>query len=747
MNAVKEDGSRRRGAGSDALAVVALCAAALALRAVFLGEVFGSDGTVVLTDPDALYHARRALYSFANFPSVLFFDPYLNHPDGSPVPWPPLYDWTLAAAARALGGSPRAFDLTLAWAAPVLGALTVVPVYAIGRALAGRGTAAAAAALFAALPVGVHYARVGNPDHHACSALLGACFLALSVAALRPASRGRALVRLGSGLFLVRVLLVLSWSGSLLYLGLGEGALLLGATLAGRRDLLLAQAAGTLGAAAAVAPWVWAGGSPAGGPFSTFTLSWFHVAALAGAGAVCGGLAELERRRPARALAVRAARAIAFAALAAGVLLAFPAPRRALAPSVAFLTKTDTWGGEHNPESRALFGPPIAGAQVPRRPPTSFYGWFAYALPLAMAVALLRVRRREEREAAACFALWTVALGVLAIHEIRFGPDFAPAASVALALSFAEAHRPLARRLPGGARPAAALAILVGAAALWPPAADLYWRQLVRSLSLRSGRPSLEPRTSWSPFAALLEFGERVRRATPETAGYLDAGAVPEYGVLVEPTIGHAIRWASRRAVPADNFGPYLDAERFALAYAFFATRSEREAVEIATRLRTRYVVTAVHAALRRYPAPVQRRLHADDGSARRGSRHLERFRLVTEGPAGGRPFFPVEEPRSVPPYKLFEVVEGAVLEVRAAPRAVVRAELDVETPIGRRFRYRAVARADAGGLARLRVPYATEAGPPTRANGPWRVRVADTELAVEVSERDVLEGGVVRVN
>jgi hypothetical protein len=378
-------------------------------------------------------------------------------------------------------------------------------------------------------------------------------------------------------------------------------------------------------------------------------------------------------------------------------------------------------------------------------PPTRSYGWFAYAIPLAMAVAWLRVRRRSGREAAACFAAWTLALGALAVREVRFGPDFAPTASVAFALTLAEAQRPLSRRLPGGARSAAALALLAGAAALWPAAA-VYQPQLARSLSARRSDASSTPRTSTNAFAALLDFGGRVRSATPETSGYLDAGAAPEYGILVEPTLGHALRWASRRAVPADNFGPYLDAARFALVNRFFATRSAEEAVEIAARLRTRYVVTGVHAALRRHPESIERRLHADDGSARGRAAHLGRFRLVAEGPPGGRPFFPVGAPHSAPPYKLFEVVEGAVLEIPAAPDALVRAELPLETPIGRRFLYRATARADRDGLARLRVPYATEPQGPTRATGRWRVRIGGAETQLDVAERDVIEGGVVRL-
>jgi hypothetical protein len=733
-------GAGRRAAVVDALAVALLAAAAFALRAVYLREAFAADGGVVFTDPDALYHARRALFSVESFPSALLFDPYLNHPDGAPVPWPPLYDWLLAAKALALGGSPRAFELVLAWAAPVLGALTVVPVCATARMLAGRGAALAAGGIFAALPVAVYYTRVGNPDHHAWSALVGAVFLALSVAALRPASRGRALLWLGAGLLVTRALVVLSWAGSLLYVGLGEAALLLGACLAARRDLLWAQAAGSLGAAALVAPVVAAAGVPSGGPLSTTTLSWFHVCAFLGASAACAALAALEARRPARSVLGRLVRAAAAGALAAGLLLAFPAPRRALLPSASFLAGADTWSTERNPETRALFGPPIPGALVPRAPPASYYGWFAYALPLALAAALWRTRAREVRAAAACFALWAAVLGAFGVSSIRFGPDFAPSAAVAFALLLVEAQRAAARRLPGGA--ATAFAVAAGAGALfWPPAASLY---APHARSLWHGRPAAN--VASSPFASLLAFGAAVRAATPETAGYLAADGTPAYGVLVEPSLGHALRYASRRAVPADNFGPYLDAERYERVNRFFGARSEAEAAGIAASLRTRYVATALHGALRAPASTVQRRLHERDGSAAGDGGHLERFRLVTEGPKGGLPFLPLAAPSHLPPYKLFELVEGAVLEVRAAPGSVVRAELALETPLGRRFTFRAAARADAGGLARLRVPYATEPSAPTRAAGPWRVRSDGRERQAEVSERDVALGRVVRV-
>jgi hypothetical protein len=98
-------------------------------------------------------------------------------------------------------------------------------------------------------------------------------------------------------------------------------------------------------------------------------------------------------------------------------------------------------------------------------------------------------------------------------------------------------------------------------------------------------------------------------------------------------------------------------------------------------------------------------------------------------------------------PYKLFEVVEGAVLEVEVEPGARAAASAEVRTAAGRGFRYRARATADAAGVARIRVPYATEAaGPAARAAGAWRIAAGGSVRCARVSERDVREGAVVRV-
>ncbi|MFP8874938.1 MAG: hypothetical protein VCB42_10565, partial [Myxococcota bacterium] len=123
---------------------------------------------------------------------------------------------------------------------------------------------------------------------------------------------------------------------------------------------------------------------------------------------------------------------------------------------------------------------------------------------------------------------------------------------------------------------------------------------------------------------------------------------------------------------------------------------------------------------------------------------HLERFRLIHEGPADGIPISVLfeEEQRDAVPYKLWEIVPGAVIPVMLPPGERVEARLAVETPIGRRFVYRARAVSDAEGVATLRVPYATGATTGTRTGTSylldgdgkrWRAQVP--EAAVRKSQ------------
>jgi hypothetical protein len=235
---------------------------------------------------------------------------------------------------------------------------------------------------------------------------------------------------------------------------------------------------------------------------------------------------------------------------------------------------------------------------------------------------------------------------------------------------------------------------------------------------------------------------------TPDTSGFFDPAVMPEYGVLCNPSHGHVLHYVARRATPADNFGSYLDDEKFRSAYNFYVVVDEASALAIARRLGARYVLSYDSEFL--ISGSVVHRLQRFDGSARSDIAHLGHFRLIAEGPENGLPLwssFPSgQAPIDTIPYKLFEVVEGAVLEVQTAPGTEVVTAVKIATPGGRQFTYRARARAGDDGMARLRVAYATDSREPTHSLGPYQMHVRGLSLTASVTDADVLEGRTVRV-
>jgi hypothetical protein len=170
--------------------------------------------------------------------------------------------------------------------------------------------------------------------------------------------------------------------------------------------------------------------------------------------------------------------------------------------------------------------------------------------------------------------------------------------------------------------------------------------------------------------------------------------------------------------------------------------------VEVADSLGAPYVLTLEYGPVA--DLSLVQRLHREDGVEREDAAAWERFRLVTEGPRGGRALTELyggRAPQGVAPFKLFELVPGALLEVHAEPGAQVQAFATIRTPLGRDFDFPIHRRADASGVARIRVPYATDGAAPTGALEAWQVSAGGRTRDVAVPEAAVREGGVVSVD
>ncbi len=753
MNGTSNADERRDTSGAWG-ALCGIATLALLLRALGFEWVFVGGDSVVFPPADAQYHVRRAFHAWVEFPWVLMRDPYLNHPAGAAVPWPPLFDFTVAAFAKLLARDPASFQRVAAWTPPLIGTLVVIPVYWLGRELHSRAAGLGAATLVALFPMSVRYSRVGQVDHH-CAVQLIAAFLLLFCARLAGGTGSP--FALGCGLAIGRIAMLLTWPGSLLYLALMDATLSIAAIFGGRRTVSGAQSASALAALACVAPLVWAFPPPLGGAYSAIALSRLHVLALLATTLVAGCL-WLLGRPPGRLVASRALRAAWTAGPAVALLallLLLPEPREGLVLGLRFLTMQDAVGSE-TLEQLPLFaflGRPTGS------PAWHSWGGLAYLIPLAP-VAVLLAARPDRRAAAWVVAGWSAFFAVLAVAQQRYGNDFAPAAAVALALALVGT----ARKATGSSKPrvrrwlSPALACGMGGLLLGPAIWVEYGSSTLSAIRAFRGDYTHLDRAIVTVAGTLTRFMEQVRDVTPETSGYLDAGQAPEYGIVADPNLGHALKNVARRAAPADPFAAPIGKENWLRSLALLRSLTERRAVALADQLQTRYVVTMSSAA----PGRLEGWLHSRDGLPQPGWPRTEHFRLVTEGPARGVPYaasiqalgFLVRNPidaggAGAAPYKLFEIVEGALLEIHDEPGVDVIAEIVLRTPIGRTIRFDARGRTDEKGLVRLRVPYPTETPIARKVAGtrePYRISSPAGNSTAHVSEKQVREGAVVVV-
>ncbi|HMA29755.1 MAG TPA: STT3 domain-containing protein, partial [Thermoanaerobaculia bacterium] len=266
--------ARSRSLSRDGRFVLLMFLAALALRLAPF-PVATSRGWRLLS-PDCYGHLRRTVSVARNFPRVPYHDPYLNHPDGGVFIWPPAFDLVAGGAARLLFGRGATTEEVLRVAAvlpALLGALQILPLFAVARGVFGRRRARIATAAYVALPAAVLWGSFGHFDHHVAEALN--LLLVLASGAWAASARGD--VRFARAILFgaAIALAVLTWQGAVFVAGLAFlwAAFALGeaAAVAG----LVATALVALGAAATLPA------EPV--PFSFVSFGWFQPLLLAGA--------------------------------------------------------------------------------------------------------------------------------------------------------------------------------------------------------------------------------------------------------------------------------------------------------------------------------------------------------------------------------------------------------------------------------------------------------------------------------
>ncbi|MCX6650095.1 MAG: carboxypeptidase regulatory-like domain-containing protein [Methanomassiliicoccales archaeon] len=144
---------------------------ALFVRSYFAYSTSVDNGYLVSGGSDSYYHMRVINHAVATG-DHLVYDNMLNYPWGMRNPRPPLYDWSVAVFGMVLStltglAITDAIGLSLVFSTAVWGALTVIPVYMLGKAAFGKKAGMLGAFIFALMAGHIERTVLSNADHDA----------------------------------------------------------------------------------------------------------------------------------------------------------------------------------------------------------------------------------------------------------------------------------------------------------------------------------------------------------------------------------------------------------------------------------------------------------------------------------------------------------------------------------------------------------------------------------------------------
>jgi oligosaccharyl transferase (archaeosortase A-associated) len=159
-------------------AIVIFCAFTLYVRLLPIENLVTDDGVNLLGN-DPWYNLRQVEVTVANFPAYAWFDPMTYFPNGTNVPWGPLFTWILSFACIVTGAATRPDMMYISSLIPPLMAVVMVPlVYLIGQKLVDWKTGLLAAGLLAVMPGQFLYRSLfGFADHHIAEVLFSTIFI------------------------------------------------------------------------------------------------------------------------------------------------------------------------------------------------------------------------------------------------------------------------------------------------------------------------------------------------------------------------------------------------------------------------------------------------------------------------------------------------------------------------------------------------------------------------------------------
>ncbi|MBO6083650.1 MAG: glycosyltransferase family 39 protein, partial [Candidatus Methanomethylophilaceae archaeon] len=201
----RESGGWLQNHGALAVCIIALLA--FVLRTAFAYGV-SADGNFALSGGSEAQYHLHVVESILNGSFVIGADAAANYPIGGLNLNPPLYDF-IAAGIGSIGGA----SFALAVLAPIFGALTVFPVYLVGKELRSVKVGVLAALIYALLALPISASVFSNGTEFAFAAFLFAFFILMMIKLIKKVDEDVLAVKEAviAGVFLG--LIALTWNG------------------------------------------------------------------------------------------------------------------------------------------------------------------------------------------------------------------------------------------------------------------------------------------------------------------------------------------------------------------------------------------------------------------------------------------------------------------------------------------------------------------------------------------------------
>jgi dolichyl-phosphooligosaccharide-protein glycotransferase len=756
----------------DTLFLSGIFIAALAVRWLPYHACFAADRTYFF-GADPYYHLRRVLLTTVDFWGMPSIDYYLGYPEGTPNMLAPLmYLFAGAASWIAAGGRQPDQQLVEAVCAAlptVWGALCCIPVFYLGRQLAGRFAGFVAAFSMAVMPAPLLQTLVGSFDNNGLEPLIAAVFF-LAVAALLPdrsnsENNGESPI---SGQVICAGLAgwgaLFTWRGSVMFFAIVGIYGLIEALAACFRRRSPCRGVRSIGycyllIGALTVPFVSAGLWGAQPTVKFNVISWFHVLMIVGGGMILLLIAGLPqqyyRSRHATTVAILI---VATILSAVSYLLFFHGTGGGDISLRNYFFADNPWGIQ---EFEGLFRGGNGFSLIAPATSLSFGVWVFPAVWFALAWS--EMRNGLTRPRVVLFLIWSLAFMVITIGRVRFAPLSSLGVVISLGiLSSWIAELPDHFRLTLSGTTMKTVSIALVGLLLVPS-----W-VLISRLSNHSYKYPITE----DLFASL----DWIRDNTPATSFYYTPWNRPEYGVLAQWDFGHWINYIARRpsiATPmlTETYGIEPQAR-------FFLSDNNEEAENILRQNNIKYVVVTntlrnlsnfsrmiglkpdtfleetmdssgqvVDTVKPRWFGLLSTRLLINDGMSIPGMKVNGQppafLRLVYESRGGldVRGFA-----GSVSSVKVYETVKGAILRGKTVPNSNLSCVIPLVTNQGRVFNWQIGSVSGSDGSFSLTVPYSSESDGPVHALFPYMLRTSAGQRVVKVTQEAVTNGTTINV-